>query len=62
MKIIPPEILLGAYTRGVFPMAEEGEMRDYEVKILKPQINVDERRWQKRLKRNQFPCSSSTSI
>lgn len=48
MKIIPPEILLGAYTRGVFPMAEEGEMRDYEVKILKPQINVDERRWQKR--------------
>ena len=28
--------------------SEEREMRDYEVKILKPQINVDERRWQKR--------------
>ena len=26
MKIIPPEILLEAYTRGVFPMAEEGEI------------------------------------
>ena len=26
MKTIPPEILLEAYTRGVFPMAEEGEI------------------------------------
>jgi leucyl/phenylalanyl-tRNA---protein transferase len=25
-KIIPPEILLEAYTRGVFPMAEDGEI------------------------------------
>lgn len=23
-KIIPPDVLLGAYARGVFPMAEEG--------------------------------------
>jgi leucyl/phenylalanyl-tRNA--protein transferase len=26
MKIIPPEILLDAYSRGVFPMAEDGEI------------------------------------
>ena len=26
MKIIPPEILLEAYARGVFPMAEDGEI------------------------------------
>jgi leucyl/phenylalanyl-tRNA---protein transferase len=26
MKIIPPETLLEAYTRGVFPMAEDGEI------------------------------------
>lgn len=26
MKIIPPEILLDAYARGVFPMAEDGEI------------------------------------
>jgi leucyl/phenylalanyl-tRNA---protein transferase len=26
MKIIPPEILLDAYSRGVFPMAERGEI------------------------------------
>ena len=26
MKIIPPEILLEAYSRGVFPMAERGEI------------------------------------
>lgn len=27
MKIIPPEILLEAYARGVFPMANEGEIQ-----------------------------------
>ncbi len=27
MKIIPPEILLEAYSRGVFPMANEGEIQ-----------------------------------
>jgi len=26
MKIIPPEILLDAYSRGIFPMAENGEI------------------------------------
>ena len=26
MEIIPPHVLLGAYTEGVFPMAEEGEI------------------------------------
>ena len=26
MKIIPPNVLLGAYTEGVFPMAEDGEL------------------------------------
>lgn len=26
MKIIPPDILLGAYARGVFPMADAGEI------------------------------------
>lgn len=26
MKLIPPEVLLGAYARGVFPMAHEGEI------------------------------------
>jgi leucyl/phenylalanyl-tRNA--protein transferase len=26
MKIIPPEVLLEAYSRGVFPMAEDGEI------------------------------------
>ena len=26
MNIIPPEILLDAYARGVFPMADEGEI------------------------------------
>jgi leucyl/phenylalanyl-tRNA--protein transferase len=26
MELIPPHVLLGAYTEGVFPMAEEGEI------------------------------------
>lgn len=32
-EIIPPEVLLGAYTQGVFPMAEEGEVVWVEPKM-----------------------------
>ena len=47
MKVIPPGSLLEAYTREMFSMTEEREMRDYEEKIFQPQMNVNERRWKK---------------
>lgn len=42
MKIIPPEILLEAYSRGVFPMANEGEIQWFSPE-LRGLIPLDER-------------------
>ena len=42
MKIIPPEILLEAYSRGVFPMAHEGEIQWFSPE-LRGLIPLDER-------------------
>lgn len=42
MEIIPPQILLGAYTEGVFPMAEDGEIRWYSP-MMRGVIPLDER-------------------
>lgn len=42
MDIIPPQILLGAYSEGVFPMAEDGELQWYSP-VLRGVIPLDER-------------------
>lgn len=40
--MIPPQVLLGAYARGVFPMAEDGEIQWYEPR-MRGLIPLDER-------------------
>jgi leucyl/phenylalanyl-tRNA--protein transferase len=42
MQLIPPQILLGAYSEGVFPMAEEGELQWYSP-VMRGIIPLDER-------------------
>ena len=42
MDLIPPQILLGAYSEGVFPMAEDGELLWYSP-VLRGIIPLDER-------------------
>ncbi|MFC4995414.1 leucyl/phenylalanyl-tRNA--protein transferase [Rubritalea tangerina] len=42
VNLIPPQILLGAYSEGVFPMAEEGEINWYSP-MMRGVIPLDER-------------------
>ena len=42
MERIPPHVLLGAYTEGVFPMAEEGEVYWFSP-LMRGVIPIDER-------------------
>lgn len=42
MQLIPPQILLGAYSEGVFPMAEDGELLWYSP-VMRGIIPLDER-------------------
>lgn len=42
MDLIPPQILLGAYSEGVFPMAEDGELQWYSP-VMRGVIPLDER-------------------
>ncbi|MGJ8671605.1 leucyl/phenylalanyl-tRNA--protein transferase [Rubritalea sp.] len=42
MLLIPPQILLGAYSEGVFPMAEDGELQWYSP-LMRGLIPLDER-------------------
>ncbi|MFC5049986.1 leucyl/phenylalanyl-tRNA--protein transferase [Rubritalea spongiae] len=42
MQLIPPQILLGAYSEGVFPMAEGGELQWYSP-VMRGVIPVDEK-------------------
>ncbi len=41
-QVIPPQVLLGAYAQGVFPMADEGELTWFSP-ILRGVIPLDER-------------------
>ena len=42
METIPPHILLGAYTEGVFPMADEGEILWF-APLMRGVIPLDDR-------------------
>ena len=42
MECIPPHILLGAYTEGVFPMAEEGEIHWFSP-LMRGVMPIDDR-------------------
>ena len=42
MDLIPPQILLGAYSEGVFPMAEDGELLWYSP-VMRGIIPLDDR-------------------
>ena len=42
MKIIPPNVLLGAYAEGVFPMAEDGEIHWFSP-VMRGVIPIDDR-------------------
>lgn len=42
MQLIPPQILLGAYCEGVFPMAEDGELQWYSP-VMRGIIPLDDR-------------------
>ena len=42
MEIIPPHVLLGAYTEGVFPMADEGEILWF-APLMRGVIPLDDR-------------------
>ncbi|MEO1856975.1 MAG: leucyl/phenylalanyl-tRNA--protein transferase [Rubritalea sp.] len=41
MELIPPQILLGAYSEGVFPMAEDGELQWFSP-VMRGLIPLDE--------------------
>ena len=41
MKIIPPNVLLGAYAEGVFPMAEDGEIHWFSP-VMRGVIPIDD--------------------
>lgn len=60
MEYIPPHVLLGAYTDGVFPMAEEGEIYWFSP-LMRGVMPVDDRfhipsGLRKRMRKNHLKC------
>jgi len=65
-EIIPPDVLLGAYSQGVFPMAEDGEIVWFSPRI-RGIIPLDERfhiphGLKKRLRKNPFEIRFDTAF
>ena len=65
-EIIPPEVLLGAYAQGVFPMAEEGEIVWVSPKV-RGVIPLDDRfhiphGLKKKLRKNPFEIRFNTAF
>lgn len=66
MEQIPPHVLLGAYTEGVFPMAEEGEILWFSP-LMRGIIPLDEKfhishGLERRLKNNPFEIRIDTAF
>ena len=66
MEQIPPHVLLGAYTEGVFPMAEEGEVLWFSP-LLRGMIPLDENfhvphGLERRLRNNPFEIRIDTAF
>jgi leucyl/phenylalanyl-tRNA--protein transferase len=66
MEQIPPHVLLGAYTEGVFPMAEEGEILWFSP-LMRGVIPLDEKfhiphGLERRLKNNPFEIRIDTAF
>jgi leucyl/phenylalanyl-tRNA--protein transferase len=66
MEQIPPHVLLGAYTEGVFPMAEEGEVLWFSP-LMRGMIPLDDKfhiphGLERRLKNNPFEIRIDTAF
>ena len=66
MEQIPPHVLLGAYTEGVFPMAEEGEVLWFSP-LMRGMIPLDENfhvphSLERRLRNNPFEIRIDTAF
>lgn len=66
MEYIPPDVLLDAYTKGVFPMAEEGEIHWFSP-LMRGVIPIDDRfhvpsGLKKRLRKKPFEIRINTAF